>query len=203
MKKFLKRIALIIIIVAVIAGSSYLWGHSFKHRIDPDLNDELREYCVKNGLCNEYCIVVDFSIYSGKDRLFIIDMDKNEIVYSALCAHGIGKKFDCSVTPRFSNENGSNLSSLGHFKLDRTRKTSQYDLNAIELYGLDSINSNAYLRGILIHDGLPDVRIIGLPCLPLSQGCFTISSKAFNEINELKSRCNKPVMIYSTDKSVF
>lgn len=203
MKKTVKRIALLLIVLAVIVAISALWGHSFKSKIDPALNAELQDYCVKHNLSKEYCIVVDFSIYSGKDRLFVVNMDKNEIMYSTLCAHGIGKNFDCIVEPKFSNENGCNLSSLGHFKLGKTRKTSKYDLNAIELDGLDKTNSNAYIRGILIHDGLPDIRVIGVPCLPLSQGCFTVSSKAFNVINELKGKCDKPMLIFSTDKSVF
>lgn len=41
-------------------------------------------YCKKNHLCTNYCIVVDYSIYSGKERLFIVDLDDNKILYSTL-----------------------------------------------------------------------------------------------------------------------
>lgn len=97
----------------------------------------------------------------------------------------------------------SNLSSLGHYRLGIARKTHKYDLNAIELHGLDSSNSNAYRRGILIHDGMPDIKLIGMPCLPLSQGCFTVTSDAFKEITDLRAESKKPLMLYGTDSSIF
>lgn len=203
MKKVLKRLAVLSVGLIVLCVISFLWGRNLEMCINPDIASELRDYCKKNGLCEDYCIIVDYSIYSGKDRLFIVDLSGNEILYSSLCAHGIGKDLDCILKPKFSNENGSNYSSLGHFKSGNVRKTTQYDLNAIELHGLDPTNSNAYARGILIHDGLPDVKIIGLPCLPLSQGFFTVTSNAFNKITKRMSESGKPLMIYSTDESIF
>lgn len=203
MKTVTKCLLPIIVFLTVFVISSFVWSRNFRTCISPNLRVELIKYCKKNNLCVNFCIVVDYSIHSGKDRLFIIDLDSNEILYSGLCAHGVGKDFDCIAKPKFSNEPESNLSSLGHFKLGISRKTSQYNLNAIELHGLDSTNSNAYARGILIHDGLPNMKIIGLPCLPLSQGCFTVTSNTLKEISELKSKCNKPLMIFSTDKGLF
>ncbi len=203
MKKIARRLIIVILGLTIFFTISYLWGRSFKSSIRPDLRTELIEYCKNNGLSERYCIVVDYSIYSGKDRLFIVDLENNKIVYSSLCGHGIGKNYDCIVKPKFSNVTGSNYSSLGHFKLGTIRKTSKYNLNAIELRGLDSTNSNAYARGILIHDGLPNVKIIGLPCLPISQGCFTVSSNTFKKIANIKTRSKKPMLIYSTDTSVF
>lgn len=203
MKKVLKRLAVLSVGLLVLFATSVAWGRSGETSINSDLCSELKEYCKRNGLDTCYCIVVDFSIYSGKERLFIVDINNNRIDVSGLCAHGIGKSFDCAFKPKFSNEIGSNLSSLGHYKLGVSRNTSKYNLNAIELHGLDPTNSNAYARGILIHDGLPDVKIIGLPCLPLSQGCFTVTSNAFNKITKRMSESGKPLMIYSTNESIF
>lgn len=203
MKKVLRRLAVLSVGLLVFLATSVAWGRSSETSINSDLCSELKEYCKRNGLDTCYCIVVDFSVYSGKERLFVVDINNNRIDVSSLCAHGIGKSFDCTVKPKFSNEIGSNLSSLGHYKLGVSRKTSKYNLNAIELHGLDLTNSNAYARGILIHDGLPDVKIIGLPCLPLSQGCFTVTSNAFNKITKRMSESGKPLMIYSTNESIF
>lgn len=203
MKKVLKRLAVLSVGLIVLFATSVAWGRSGETSINSDLCSELKEYCKRNGLDTCHCIVVDFSIYSGKERLFIVDINNNRIDVSGLCAHGIGKSFDCAFKPKFSNEIGSNLSSLGHYKLGVSRNTSKYNLNAIELHGLDPTNSNAYARGILIHDGLPDVKIIGLPCLPLSQGCFTVTSNAFNKITKRMSESGKPLMIYSTNESIF
>lgn len=203
MKKVLKRLAILSVGLLVLFATSVAWGRSGETSINSDLCSELKEYCKRNGLDTCYCNVVDFSIYSGKERLFIVDINNNRIDVSGLCAHGIGKSFDCAFKPKFSNEIGSNLSSLGHYKLGMSRNTSKYNLNAIELHGLDPTNSNAYARGILIHNGLPDVKIIVLPCLPLSQGCFTVTSNAFNKLTKRMSGSVKPLMIYSTDESIF
>lgn len=203
MKKIAKRLIIIIVSLTIFIVVSFLWGRSFKTCINPNLSKELIDYCKKNKLDTNYCIIVDFSIYSGKERLFIVDVQNNRIDVSGLCAHGIGKDFDCIFRPKFSNKDGSNYSSLGHYKLGRSRKTSQYDLDAIELYGLDSCNSNAYQRGILIHNGLPDISIIGLPCVPLSQGCFTVSDYTFDIICNVKSDSGKAILLYATDKNIF
>ncbi len=203
MKKVLKRLAVLSVGLLVLFATSVAWGRSGETSINSDLCSELKEYCKRNGLDTCYCIVVDFSIYSGKERLFIVDINNNRIDVSGLCAHGIGKSFDCAFKPEFSNEIGSNLSSLGHYKLGVSRKTFKYNLNAIELHGLDLTNSNAYARGILIHNGLPDVSIVGLPCLPLSQGCFTVSDNTLDVILNVKGDAKKPVLLYATDKNIF
>ncbi len=203
MTKLLRLTGIIGLCAILLIVASYWWGKDFHSSIDPTLRVELEDYCKKHNLSRENCIIVDFSIYSGKDRLFIVDLERNEIVYSGLCAHGIGKDFDCIFKPKFSNEEGSYLSCLGHFRLGTGRKLSQYDLNAIELTGLDSTNSNAAARGIMIHDGLPNLKILGLPCLPASEGCFTVTSNTLRQITELQSKSDKPILIFSTDKSIF
>lgn len=203
MKRLIKLLIVIIFSFTTLTIISIFWGRSAKTSINPNLIKEILDYCKKNQLDTNYCIIVDFSIYSGKERLFIVDIPNNRIDVSGLCAHGIGKDFDCIFRPKFSNKNGSNYSSLGHYRLGRRRKTSQYDLNAIELHGLDSSNSNAYQRGILIHDGLPDISIIGLPCAPLSQGCFTVSDYTFDIICNVKGDSNKAILLYATDKCIF
>lgn len=164
MKRLL--IKLLIGIVAFIT-ISFAWVRSLKTSIDSTLCSELREYCKQHNLCTSYCIIVDYSIYSGKERLFVVDLQNNRIDHSGLCSHGIGKDFDCIFTPRFSNKNGSNT------------------------------------RGILIHDGLPDICLLGLPCLPLSQGCFTVSDDTFKIISSLMNDTNTSVLLYSSDKSIF
>jgi len=203
MKIIAKRLIVVILSLAIIIVVSFLWGRSFKTCINPNLSKEIIDYCKKNELDTNYCIIVDFSIYSGKERLFIVDIQNNRIDVSGFCAHGIGKDFDCIFRPKFSNMDGCNYSSLGHYKLGGRRKTSRYDLDAIELYGLDSCNSNAYQRGILILNGLPEICIIGLPCAPLSQGCFTVSNRNFDIICSVKSDSDKAILLYATDKNIF
>ena len=51
----------------------------------------LKEYCRKKDLSENYAIIVDYSIPSGKHRFFVCDLKKEKIVASSLCAHGAGK----------------------------------------------------------------------------------------------------------------
>lgn len=203
MKKIARLLVIAIISLVIVIVVSIFWGRNTETSVNAELCSELREYCEKHDLRTDRCIVVDFSIYSGKERLFIVDMVNNRIDMSTLSAHGLGKYVDCIFHPKFSNDPESHYSSLGHYKLGTSRMTSQYNLRCIELYGLDGTNSNAYQRGILIHNGLPDITIIGLPCLPLSLGCFTIPDEKFNAILHVKESAKKPLLLYATNKSIF
>lgn len=85
--------------------------------------DHLKSYCHKKGLSENYAIVLDFSKSSGKHRFFVCDLKKHEIISSSLCAHGSGK--GSTITkPVFSNEVGSNCSSLGHYAITGRHKMS-------------------------------------------------------------------------------
>ena len=67
----------------------------------------LKEYCRQKNLSENYGIVVDYSIPSGKHRFFVCDLKKEKIIASSLCAHGAGKG-STIFSPVFSNEVGSN-----------------------------------------------------------------------------------------------
>jgi hypothetical protein len=112
--------------------------------------DHLKSYCHDNGLNEHYAVVVDFSGPSGKHRFFVCDLNKQQIISSSLCAHGSGK--GSTITkPVFSNEVGSNCSSLGHYAIIGRHKMSSTGLPSFRLKGLDPSNSNTMKRVILIH----------------------------------------------------
>lgn len=143
----------------------------------------------------DYVIVVDFSIHSGKNRFFMFNKDK-QLVLKSLCEHGCGNGSTKKV-PKFSNKIGSNCSSLGKFKVSGYNimrdKTPSYLLD-----GLDSTNSNAKKRHLLIHPYyiIPDFEIypIYLPT-SYSQGCFIISPIKFKIFQKYIK--NKKVILYS------
>lgn len=98
----------------------------------------------KDGLLT----IADFSKPSTDERLFVIDMDAQEIRYQTLVAHGrnSGKVFAES----FSNKPNSNKSSLGFYlTLDTYVGGNGYSL---KLKGLDKgLNDKAYERAIVMH----------------------------------------------------
>ena len=151
----------------------------------------LKEYCRKKGLSENYAIIVDYSKPSGKHRVFVCDLKNQKIMASSLCAHGAGKGSSV-FKPIFSNEIGSNCSSLGHYKITGRHQMSSSGLPSFRLQGLDASNSNAMKRGILIHSAkLVSYCRLGIYpfYLPLdrriSSGCFAIDIDMMDVVGDL------------------
>lgn len=72
--------------------------------------------------------------------------------------------------------------------------------DGLEVHGLDRTNSNAHSRGILIHNGNPGFQTFPLPSMPVSHGCFGVSSSMIEHIKELTSKSKKPILLYAYDE---
>lgn len=94
-----------------------------------------------------YLTVVDFSLSSSEKRMFVIDMESDSVVYNTYCAHG--RNSGREYARKFSNSNGSHMSSLG-FYITSTTYSGKYDL-ALRLEGLERTNSKARSRGVVMH----------------------------------------------------
>lgn len=187
MKKFILFISLFIIgiislfIINIICCS--------KNSISENRINDAYKYCIKNNYSTDYCIFVDFSKPSGKHRFYIYCFSAKIIMFSDLCAQGIGNGF--------SNKPGSYCSSLGKYKIGKLRKMSHYPNEGYSLYGLESTNSNALTRGILIHGGNIHFEVYPFPCLPISQGCFGISNYGMYEIQQIMEYTKKPILLWA------
>ncbi len=119
---------------------------------------KINSYAAQNNMSTQYCFLVDMSLPSGKNRFFVYDLSRKNIIYEGLVAHG-----SCNETfmarPRFSNNSSSGCSSLGKYKVGEFY-TGKYG-KSYRLYGLDDCNSNAYKRAVVIHgyDCVPDQEI--------------------------------------------
>ena len=165
--------------------------------------EELRGYCHKKDLSENYAIIVDFSKSSGKHRFYVCDLNKQKIIASSLSAHGAGKGSSI-FNPVFSNEVGSNCSSLGHYIITGRHKMSSTGLPSFRLKGLDKSNSNAMKRGILIHSAkLVSYCRLGIYpfYLPLdkriSSGCFAIDIDMMDIVGDLVDKEKKPILLYA------
>lgn len=163
-----------------------------------DINtQELYQYCKNNGYSSEYCILVDFSRPSGLNRFYIYSFKENKIIHKSLCANGRGKNNNI-FNSTFSNKIGSNYSSLGKYRIGSLRKMySNPNRKGFTLYGLDTTNSNALARGILIHNGNPPFELFPLPAIPMSRGCFAVSNGMMKKISEIQNKTNKPILLYA------
>lgn len=162
--------------------------------------ESLKHYCQSNGYSDKYCILVDFAKPQGINRFAIYSFEDNKVIAKSLCAQGRGRENNIFCR-KFSNEIGSNYSSLGHYRVGKLRKMSRPLLwffnEGYQVHGLDETNSNAFERAILIHNGNACFETYPLPCIPASQGCFTVSTAMMKKIAEIKKLTNKPILLYA------
>jgi hypothetical protein len=97
--------------------------------------------------------VIDYSRPSTEPRLWVFDVARGRLLFQELVAHGrnTGEK----LAERFSNVEGSKMSSLGLFQTTET----YYGSNgySLRMRGLDAgFNDNALARAIVMH-GAPYV----------------------------------------------
>ena len=149
--------------------------------------DAAEEYCREHNMNTDFCFLIDMSIHSGKHRLFAWDFKNREVIFSALCCHGIGGG-STQEKPEFSNVSGSNCTSLGKYKLG-VRSYSNWGINIhYKMHGLEETNSNAYNRIVVFHSHtpVPDHEIYPhhLP-LGWSLGCPVVSDSIMRQADEL------------------
>src|SRR6187402_1720310 len=94
---------------------------------------------IENGNYDgRYCFLIDMSINSGKKRFFVFNLEKDSVEMAGLVTHGSGsERID---TAYFSNEPGSNCTSLGRYKIGNSYNGKFGP--AYKLHGLDKTNSN-------------------------------------------------------------
>jgi hypothetical protein len=97
--------------------------------------------------------VIDYSLPSTQPRLWVFDVAQGRLLFQELVAHG--RNTGERLAERFSNIEGSKMSSLGLFQTAET----YYGSNgySLRLRGLDpGFNDNALARAIVMH-GAPYV----------------------------------------------
>lgn len=92
--------------------------------------------------------VIDYSLPSNKQRMWVFDVRNERLLYNTYVAHG--KNSGVNTANHFSNRESSKQSSLGtYITKDTYIGHKGYSLN---LQGMDrGFNSNAYNRRVVIH----------------------------------------------------
>jgi hypothetical protein len=97
--------------------------------------------------------VIDYSLPSTQPRLWVFDVNRGRLMFQELVAHG--RNTGEGLAERFSNVEGSKMSSIGLYQTAET----YYGSNgySLRLRGLDpGFNDNALSRAIVMH-GAPYV----------------------------------------------
>jgi hypothetical protein len=157
------------------------------------LNQAIK-YIQQNGYSTEYCFLIDMRICSGKNRFFVYDIRKNNVALSGLVAHGSCNSHFLELA-RFSNTTNCGCSSLGKYKVGKSYN-GEFG-KSYRLYGLDSSNSNAVKRAIVLHGfgPVPDEEIYPR-VLCNSFGCPMVSRSFLNKLSEIIDRSEKPILLW-------
>ena len=148
----------------------------FKTKIDPSTHPR-------------YWAIVDFSQNSTSKRFYVFDTAENTVA-TYYVSHGRGSEGsrDDGIAEVFSNEDGSLSSSLGIYRaLDEY--TGQHG-RSMRLAGLETTNSNALSRAIVLHtaDYVSESFIRQTGRLGRSEGCFAVEKAVGDRlIDQLKN----------------
>ena len=147
--------------------------------------NKLRE---ENKIENQLLTVVDFSLPSTQKRLWILNMETNEVLYHTYVSHG--QNTGGNMATKFSNTPNSLQSSLGFYVTAET----YYGKNGLSLFidGQEKeFNSKARERYVVIHgaDYAKEDSIKRLGRLGRSYGCPALPSEvAIEIINKIKGK---------------
>lgn len=155
---------------------------------------ESKSFLKQNRFSTHYIFLLDMSLPSGRNRFFIYDLQKDSAVQAGLVAHG-----SCGTAglaePRFSNVPDCGCSSTGRYKIGGAYQ-GRFG-KAFKLFGLDSSNSNAFARAIVLHSYkcVPETEVAPYPICN-SLGCPMVSPKFFNRAATIVEASEKPVLLW-------
>ena len=207
MKRFFFTTLILLLIVVFAGGSWYLskYKTDLKTTAPTILNKSLflklnskasqaKSFVAKNGFNNSYCFMVDMSIQSGSPRFFVYDLKKDSVLQSGLVSHGRCNE-DWLTGRKYGNEVGCGCSSLGKYKIGIPYK-GRFGL-AYKLHGLDSTNSNAYKRYVVLHSHscVPNAEVSPAPICQ-SDGCPTVSPAFLTQLAAKLDKSEKPVLLW-------
>lgn len=156
--------------------------------------EEIKSYLKKNSKYNkDVFFLLDMRIPSNKYRFFVFDVKRNLISDSGLVAHGSGSATTTGEL-RFSNTDGSLMTSLGKYYIGNSYNGTFG--KAYRMYGLDTTNSNAFLRNIVLHSHKRMPYEEQISPIILSWGCPMLNEKFYLRIQDILDKSDKNVLMY-------
>lgn len=114
-----------------------------------DLAQRIHACALRRGeVTGSVLTVIDYSLPSTEPRLWVLDTERDELLFSELVAHGSGSGELNAVD--FSNRSGTHATSLGLFRTGEVYFGKHG--RSMRLQGLDrDINDQAEARAIVVH----------------------------------------------------
>jgi hypothetical protein len=212
MKRIL-LIALATLVVFTLASAAWYYSklrnNNKEHkaatiREDDKLKQILKEqagsilpYARKNNYNTNLCFLVNMQVASGSNRFFVYDLNKDSVTDAGLVTHGRCNK-DWLSGRQYDNKIGCGCTSLGKYKIGKSYQ-GRFGL-AYKLHGLDSTNSNAFKRFVVLHahDCVPSEEVNPLPICQ-SDGCPTVSPAFLKKLASIIDASPKPILLCIVD----
>ncbi|MBZ4190140.1 murein L,D-transpeptidase catalytic domain family protein [Niabella sp. 3A5MI-3] len=136
--------------------------------------------------------LIDMKRAASQNRFFVYDLNRDSIIAAGLVTHGrCGEKW--LEGRRYSNTVGSMCTSLGNYRIGNPYQ-GRFGL-AYKLYGLDSSNSNAFERYVVLHSHacVPEAETDYEICQ--SDGCPTVSPGFLKQLQAIIDASPRPILL--------
>lgn len=157
----------------------------------------LLQYARVHGYSTHWGFCIDMAEPSGRFRFHVVDFRGDSVWASGLVTHGSGSdRPDGRLY--FSNQPNSHCTSLGRYAIGRSYN-GEFGL-AYKLHGLDSANSKAFDRFVVLHahDCVPNEEVYP-SAICLSFGCPTVSPAFLQSIKPILDASAQPVLLWIYD----
>ena len=126
---------------------------------------------------SRYLTIIDMSQSSRNKRLYILDMENQELAWNTFVSHGKNSGVDQAT--RFSNKFNSEASSLGFYVTKGTYR-GKHGLS-LRLCGKEQgFNNNAEARGVVVHGAsYVNPSRVNSAYMGRSQGCPALSEREY------------------------
>ena len=153
-----------------------------------------KQYAAANKFNTGFCFLIDMSVASGKPRFFVYDLRKNTVLREGLVTHGRCNQ-NRLAGRKYGNTVGCGCTSLGKYRVGNSYR-GRFGL-AYKLKGLDTTNSNAYRRFVVLHSMqcVPEAAVDPYPICQ-SDGCPTVSPGFLQELAVRINDSQQPVLLW-------
>lgn len=157
----------------------------------------VKDFVKQNQFNTSICFLIDMSLPANKKRFFIYDLKKDTILSSGLVTHGNCNQYWLEGR-KYGNKVGCGCTSLGKYKIGNSYY-GRFGL-AFKLYGLDTSNSNAFRRYVVLHSHscVPDTDVKEDICQ--SNGCPTVSPEFLKQLESLIKKAGRPILLWIFDE---
>lgn len=152
-----------------------------------------KQFIKQKNFNADFCFLIDMSLPSNRKRFFIYDLKKDTILNSGLVTHGNCNQY--WLTGRnYGNGVGCGCTSLGKYKIGNVYY-GRFGL-AFKLYGLETTNSNAFARAVVLHSHscVPENEVDSDICQ--SNGCPTVSPNFLKQLEPMIKGSKKAVLLW-------